>query len=220
VIDAEALIFSSFDLIEDSTKFSFGVERVARLKGRFYDSLYQQVNNYRARIDLNLIDQAVETTAEIKLRVKYSFIETTETINVALKRIKPHKNFVTGKDVADAVSGFFKAAVHEHDRFVEGIKSKEYKFTRDGGSYLLEIPLQYPDKENKMKIAENASLRFARLFKESLENREFILVDNKETAVLNDEGEISLEYIQRGIKLLQNNVILKIENGKIQKTSG
>lgn len=219
-IDSEVVIFSSSDLNEDSTKFSFGFERVARLKGRFYDSLYQQLINYKARIDLNLIDQAIETTAEIQLAVKYNFVETTEVIDVSLIRIKSHRNFVHGNDVVDGVSGFFKTAVSRYDRFLEGGKPKEYQFTGEGGNYVLEIPLRYTDKENKLKNVESANLRFARLFKEPLENKKFIFVDNEEADELNDEGEISLANIYRGIKLLQNNFILKMEDGRIEKTPG
>lgn len=219
LVDVETIVFSASDLVEYEGKISFGFKRVSRLKGRFYDSLYQQLINYKARIDLNLIDQAIATTISIDVTVKYAFIDAREKINVALTRLKPNKSFVLAKDVADKVTNLFQAAANNYSTFIEGNKSKEYAFALNGEEYLLELPVQYTDKDNKIKSADSENVRFARLFKDKLENRKFKLIDTNEELELNEEGEISLKHLQRGVMLLQNNTTLKLDDGRIQKTT-
>jgi hypothetical protein len=217
LVNTEVLAFSSSDIIEENTNFVFGIKRVARLKGRFYDSLYQQVINYKARIDLNLIDYAVVTTTSIDLKVKFAFVETTEKVKVTLTRVKSQKNSINGREVADAVSEFLKVAVQKHETFIEGNNSRDYLFIEDEENYLLEIPLKYADKDNKIKTTDSENIRFARLFKDKLEIKSYTMVDNSETGELNEEGEISLMHIQRGIKLLQNKITLIINDGTVEK---
>ncbi len=217
LVDEEMMVFSASDLAEEDGKMVFGFKRISRLKGRFYDSLYQQLINYKARIDLNLIDQAIATTTTVDVIVKYTFIDTKETVNVVLTRLKPHKSFVLATDVADKVTDLFQAAVNNYSTFIEGNKSKEYAFTSSEAGYLLELPVQYTDKDNKLKSADGENLRFVRLFKETLENKAVEFLDNNEKSELNDNGEISLLGIRRGIKLIQNNISLVFKDGRVQK---
>lgn len=68
-------------LKDDTIKFSnlcysfkdnllnFGLTRVARLKGRYYDSLYNNYLNNKGRIDLNLIDNSPDQVSQIAIRI-------------------------------------------------------------------------------------------------------------------------------------------------------
>ena len=221
VLELNGNIFNPGNLVEAEGKLSFGFKRVSRLKGRFYDSLYQQVINYKARIDLNLIDQAIATDIPTNLTMKFKSSNEEQVIDTTLNRVKGQKHFIETADIINKANEQYKSALANYSSFSVDPKSKEYQLTVDennNNSSVLELELLYTDKDLANKVLGD-SVGFARLFKEKLENRQFHFIDNQEAGELNESGTISLANLQRGIKLSQNNITLTINNGRLQTTS-
>ncbi|WP_448635195.1 hypothetical protein [Pedobacter panaciterrae] len=124
VVDHDTHIFSSTDIVEEGPKFVFGFSRIARLKGRFYDSLYQQVINYKARIDLNLIEQAVATNLDIDLILRYKNTDIRESIKTTLIRIKPAKDLISVSGIGGKSAKLSQMQSKNTERLLLGKKMK------------------------------------------------------------------------------------------------
>ncbi|HEY9002038.1 MAG TPA: hypothetical protein VIM89_11845 [Mucilaginibacter sp.] len=220
ILELNGNVFNAGNLVEAEGKLIFGFKRVSRLKGRFYDSLYQQVINYKARIDLNLIDQAIATDIPTKLTIKFRASSEEQVINTTLNRVKGQKHFIEIEDILTKADERYKSALAHYSSFSVDPKSKEYQLTVDenNSSSTLELELLYTDKDMANKVL-GESVGFSRLFKEKLENRQYHFIDNQEVGELNEAGTISLANLQRGIKLTQNNTTLTISNGRLQATT-
>lgn len=222
IIDHDVIIFSSTDIEEDDDFLNFSFSRVGRLKGRFYDSLYQQVLNYKGRIDLNLIDQAVETSIEIELTVRYNYSDIEETVSVKLTRIKSIKEFVESIELVGKLSDQFSTTINNYKNFELGKKDQEYIFSKaaeDSEKYLLLLPLTYTEKNKKLKKLSDVFVKFPRLFDISLGDYSFVYIDTDEEGVLNEEKQIMISDIKRGLKFKENKITLTIEHGSIRAVS-
>ncbi|WP_114941808.1 hypothetical protein [Mucilaginibacter endophyticus] len=199
-------------------KLTFNTERVSRLKGRFYDSLYQQLNNYKARIDLNLIDPAKSTPSEKLLDIKFKHTGIEQAgIAVQLYKRKGEPSYITLAEIYESLDANFKNTLEKAGVVRLNDKNAAYFLTKkEGGDrLLLEVPLKYTDKSRKLKVPESDSIRYARIFNEELNERGFTYKDNGERGELNEIGEIKLDDIFRGITLLNNNKLLSVANGEV-----
>lgn len=199
-------------------KLTFAAERVSRLKGRFYDSLYQQVNNYKARIDLNLIDTAKSTPIDTLLDIKFKYTGITQTgIPVQLYKIKGEPPYIIINEIYESLDESFKKPLEAGGIIRVNDKNAAYLLTRleGNGNLELEIPLKYTDKSRKSKVAEADFIRYARVFNDDLKDRNFVYSDNDDVGELGEAGEIKLDDIFRGIRLSNNSKELLIFNGEI-----
>lgn len=200
-------------------KLNFNASRISRLKGRFYDSLQQQINNYKARIDLNLIDNSIATTTNINLTIRFKFTTIQEIVECPLVKIKGQKPYIETNALKPILSVVFHSAIEEIEIIKEGKGGKDNDYSLeiindDPTQYLLELFLKYTESSKKEKVVVKDTLKFKRLFGEDITNPTIEYTDNSEQSEVQD-GEILISDIQRGIRLFQNDKRLNIVNGKI-----
>lgn len=204
---------------ESSSEINFGIKRISSLKGRFYDSLYQQYLNYKGRIDLNLIENAIFTPNNIDLTVKFSVIDQEEVFKTRIMTGKGVKSHLLKSDLLDIVSEKFIYLIDSLDDKIilpiAGKPNNKYNLSQNQGNWLLELNVLYINNKNEIRYVADTFIKYPRLFGEPNSDKSCSYVDNDEIFNLDDESKIQLVDIVRGIKLNQNSATIKFENGKI-----
>ncbi|WP_448635194.1 hypothetical protein [Pedobacter panaciterrae] len=90
----------------------------------------------------------------------------------------------------------------------------------DPNKYHLELPITYTGKDARQKNIDGNSVRFARIFDTTLDDYSFKYLDAEEEGALNDDKQIFLSDLKRGIIFNENNVTIKLKNGSIQTSTG
>lgn len=62
ILALDSLNFSKLKFKKEGDIIKYGLKRICRLKGRYFDSLYNNYLNHKGRIDLNLIETTSETS--------------------------------------------------------------------------------------------------------------------------------------------------------------
>lgn len=204
---------------ESNIDINFGIKRISSLKGRFYDSLYQQYLNYKGRIDLNLIENAIFTPNDIDLTIKFSVIGQDEVYKTRIMTGKGEKTHLLKSDLLAIVSENFISLINSLDDKillpVAGKQNNQYTLSQNEGKWLLELNVLSINNKNEVRYVSDTFIKYTRLFGERNTDKSCSYIDNGDVFNLDDESKIHLVDVIRGIKLNQNSATIKFTNGTI-----
>lgn len=213
--------FSRIDFsIKENTVIDFGIQRVGRLKGRFFDSVYNNYLNNKGRIDLNLIDNYKEQISIVKLKCVYwgDPGSLTEIDNVNLWAKDGTICFVKD-DLMKIVPGQFISLLS----LCPGIllitnQAKEYELVmEEDGSYKLAFKYFFGDKTFVGKDKFSYSVLFNEpkpvtnpYFKVEGNETQYSFMDENNNHARNS---LTVEQLKSGVTVYEKKVVLKIVNG-------
>jgi len=195
---------------------SHDIKRVARLKGRYFDSLYNNYNNNKSRIDLNLIDNAVETAKTIQL--SYKLLSETDYKKIELRIwSKKEKEYIKKEDFQTALNGEYSELVSLYGDLLSTSNSTQYELTKlDDISYQLDmyVYLAFPKTP---KFHNKSTINYPQLFGGKPANPLYSYLDNQEEgSFLDDEGSkvtFDISVLKRGILIQEIDQKLILLNG-------
>lgn len=213
---SDPLDFSKMKFIQEDNLIRYGIRRIGKLKGRYYDSLYNNYLNNKGRIDLNLIDNAPIRSKEIVLNCQLSNdVETKKTISINLYENRtsiylslPELKSKLPKEFEDLLNGF------DEEFDVSTKKYAEFNQLKDS-EYELKILYSYDGKTVSLNM-ENYDHRF--LFKangakyEKLEYK----VNGDDTSKNFKDNKPHWKDLKTGITILETKEEVKILNGFIK----
>ncbi|GAB3337648.1 hypothetical protein GCM10027429_22300 [Marivirga atlantica] len=203
-------------------KFSYNIKRVCRLKGRYYDSLYNNYLNNKGRIDLNLIDNTPELIRKVTLRFKLPGDDdsTRELKNFDLWSAKG-KEFFRLSDVQAALIDYQDLlSFNIEDKFsLDGIT--HYKLIKESH---VEYHLNHKYRIDDGKYLQKTEFSFNDLFGEVKPNNNpnFQIIDSGEIkSFLNDQGyatkKLTIEELKMGVIIFDKSLKIQLIKGVLKK---
>ncbi|RRQ48372.1 hypothetical protein DZC72_11715 [Maribacter algicola] len=216
------LDFSIINFQVNQGVISHGIRRVCRLKGRYYDSLYNNYLNHRGRIDLNLIDNVEEEVTSIKLT--FSLINdpaselTVDNFNLWKSKREVYLNLEELKTSFPLYSELFSKCKVEK---LESSNTTQFILTKESDS---EYTLMFKYHFGENDYVQKKEFSFKDLFKESkpIGNDKFMVKGKQEKeSFLNEEGhatrKITIEELKLGIIVFDKGAVISLSNGLLIK---
>lgn len=224
----DSLLVSRIGFKFQENKISYPVKRLCRLKGRFYDSFYNNYLNHKGRIDLNIIDNAPEVSKHVNLKFLTVDMDESQAIQVAdlaLWTSKGKEYFLISDLVNNVLLTQFKELFENFNaRIIIEQNVKQYEIRNPSATeYILSHSIRL-DK-NKPDYSRKLAFTFKDLFgKEKPDEDGFFVGDGLEKKLFIDDqgrpsGKISIAELSVGVKVIDQKVNLKLINGVIQRES-
>ncbi|MDV3931284.1 hypothetical protein [Elizabethkingia anophelis] len=224
VSSMDSIEFSRINFKKNGNIINHGLQRVCRLKGRYFDSLYNNYLNHKGRIDLNLIENTNETSTVKSIYCQFGNNEVSRKkieLNVYSNKIG---NYLLKKElIINLPSEFHQLA----DYFDDEIKLSDKKIAEiiqiDENS--LEMKFRYRiDDKMPVEIGVN-EFDFRFLFKNNqnrYKEKGFHEVDSPQDIKPFSSTKISIEQLISGIIIPDNKEKVVIINGflKIEQIEG
>lgn len=212
--------FSKLKFQRDGNVVSHGLQRICRLKGRYFDSLYNNYLNNKGRIDLNLIDTTVETSEIKTLHCQFgndsSFRKSIELDIYTNKK----GSYILKKELLLMLpEEFHELAFYFDDEIKLSDKKIAEIITIDDKSF--ELKFRYRLNDKKVAEISDNELDYRSLFKDypgNYKEKSFHPVGNPNDAKPFSAKKVNINELISGIiipdtkeKLAIINGILKIE---------
>lgn len=196
------------------------IKRVGRLKGRYFDSLYNNYINNKSRIDLNLIDNASETAKTIQLA--YKLVSETDYTTVE-SRVwsRKGKEYIKKEDLHNALGGKYDELTAFYDNVLNLGTSKYFELVKlDETSYQLDMYV-YIAASQQPRFHAKSMVNYSQLFNGKPANPKFIFLDNgEEKSFWDEQGANKVSYelaiLTRGILVQENGQQVKLNEGIIK----
>lgn len=195
------------------------IKRVARLKGRYFDSLYNNYINNKSRIDLNLIDNASETAKTVQLSYKLYSETEYAAVNMRIWN-KKGREYIKKEDLKAALNGKFNDLTTFYDSSLGIGPSKHYELTKvDEASYQLDMYVHIA-ATSQARFHNKQMFNYSHLFNGKPVNTKFRYLDNDEEGSFYDVdgNKVSFELgkLSRGILVEENMHEVKLEDGIVK----
>ncbi|WP_419699042.1 hypothetical protein [Mucilaginibacter sp. NFX135] len=222
----EAVKFSrTHFVVREPEIIDFGLQRVGRLKGRFFDSVYNNYLNNKGRVDLNLIDNYKEQISIVKLKCIYwgdtgSLVEV-ENVNLWAK--DGIICFVKDDLMKMIPSQFISLLSLCPNILIITNQATEYELSHEeDGGYKLAFKYFFGDK----KFIAKDKFSYNVLFNEQkpVSNPYFKVEGDETQYTFMDEGNVharnplSIEQLKAGVTVFEKKAVLKIVNGILIRT--
>lgn len=213
--------FSSLKFSEKDGVIELAFSRVARLKGRYYDSVHNNFLNNKGRIDLNLIDNSPEYVTQIKLFCKFYHDETSlhEIENVNLWQ-SGEKTYFKRQELIDVLPDTFKAILNLCPEILIFGTQKQYDLSEDGVSG--ELNFKYLVNPDVFQGKPHYS--YKSLFGESkpTTNPNFKVDGEDDVSFINETGNaavpLTIEQLKKGVIVYEKKLKLQLTNGILTRT--
>lgn len=213
--DDNPIKFGMTSFIFNNNIVDYGLKRVSRLKGRYYDSLYNNFINNKGRIDLNLIDNYAIKSKKIKLRCKIgNFENSVEEIEIDFYSNKDQKYFLK-KDFLKALTHNYNDLINILNDQINPSDKNHFLFIDDEGSYELLFLIKLEGKAIDHSLLQ---LNYQLLFKSNkskYKNLNYFVIGMPENLISFDGNLISLEDLKTGIEIPNTNEQIILSNGII-----
>ncbi|MFH6988351.1 hypothetical protein ACHRVW_11445 [Flavobacterium collinsii] len=199
----------------DNDIIDYKIKRVSRLKGRYYDSLYNNFINNKGRIDLNLIDNYAIKSEKIKLKCQIeNHDDTIEEIEIDLYSNKDQKYFLK-KDLIKKLSVNFHELLNLLNEQINPFDKNHCSFIEDE-NFELSFLIKF---EEKSIIKEKINFDYRFLFKSNqnkYKDLSYFIAGLPENLISFEGNSISLENLKIGIEIPQTNQQMILSNGIIK----
>lgn len=203
-------------------KYIYGLRRVSRLKGRYFDSLYNNYLNNKGRIDLNLIDNSPELIRQVKLTFDLpGDVESTRVLdNFELWAANGNEYFRLS-DIQDALSDYKNLlSFCINDRLTSN-ETNQYILVKESQ---LEYHLTHKYRFGDNNYVQKQEFSFKDLFGEAKpsEDGNFqILNSNNVHSFFNEAGyatrKLTIEELKLGVKIFDKKVKIQLVNGVLER---
>lgn len=216
-IDANPLNFSKLNFNVENTLVSFGLKRICRLKGRYFDSLYNNYLNHKGRVDLNLIDSANEICEQKTFYCQFGNDDTSlKNIDVDLYTKKNLSYVLKAELISKLPTEFHTLAKYFDDEINISDKKVAEIIHKDNDSFLIKFRYRYDEK----KVAEISQLDFEykNIFKERsslYKDKIYHIMNDTENRVFS-QNRITFDELKLGIVIPDTNEKIFIVNGFIK----
>jgi len=123
--DLSPINLNLFDFVKDGNVVSYNAKRMARLRGRYYDSLYNNYINVKSRVDLNLVDNSPEIPYSVELDCQFAGQETTKiSIQNAVLWKKLGNEYFKTTELLELLPDPFKELISECEELIRISESK------------------------------------------------------------------------------------------------
>ncbi|MEC7264454.1 MAG: hypothetical protein VXW38_11990, partial [Bacteroidota bacterium] len=217
------LDFSKSKFVYEGDTISYGIKRVCRLKGRYYDSLYNNYLNNKGRIDLNLIDNAPEHIKPVKL--KFNLPGDDE-----LTKEFDKFNLWTSKGQEYFKLSELKSVLEDYQELLSFLENDDKVSFEENSHYTLikesdeEYHLTFKYRFGEKKYMQKEEFSFKDLFDQSKPEKEshFQVIDSEhKISFLDEHGhprrKITVKELKVGVIIFDKKVILKLEKGILKK---
>lgn len=199
----------------DNDIIDYKIKRVSRLKGRYYDSLYNNFINNKGRIDLNLIDNYALKSEKIKVKCKIeNYEDSIEEIEIDLYSNKDQKYFLK-KDLIKMLSVNFHELLNTLSEQINPFDKNHCSFIEDE-NYELSFLIKF-DGKSIDKFKSNFDYRF---FFKSNHNKykvlNYFVIGLSKELISFDGNSISLDILKTGIEIPDTNEQIILSNGIIK----
>ncbi len=214
--------FSKMNFSDKDGVMDHSIKRVARLKDKYYDSLYKSYLNNKGRIDLNLIDNSPETPIRVNLKCSFSHDKDSEQEieKITLWKSRTRECFFKKDELLKKTNRrFHKILNYFNDNDFNLGKNNKIEIKKEKDFYKLIFSYKL-DGHDKWFAA--SKFRPNGLFK-GPEIKEYLklgiqVVGNGGKRKLGDTN-ISLEELKSGIEIFEKSEILKLNYGIIERTN-
>ncbi len=214
--------FPKFIFQEDGQTFDHQIRRVCRLKGRYFDSLYNNYLNNKGRIDLNLIGNIEEEVEVITL--VFELCEDPDT----RQEIKDFGLYTSRQGKYIKLSDL-KIKLPQYEKLFSyaisdklTIESKlQYELTENGAA---SYTLQYKYHLNIDDYKAKAAFSYKDLYnKQKPENNEnFQIVGSENLISFVEDGhakrKLTIQELKTGVIVFDKNQKLQLVNGVLERT--
>jgi hypothetical protein len=210
-------------LINDESVLSHPFVRVARLKGRFYDSVYNNFLNNKGRIDLNLIDNAPEHVSKVLLSCFFKHDEESNfELETANLWAKSGKLYFKRDELVDSLPSLFKQIFQTIPPLLEVGSQTQFDLVQiDTTKFNLELKFLVSAGVFQGK----SHYSYKALFSEQkpLTNPNFrVAGEDVDISFLDEEGRatraLSVEELKKGVLVYEKNVMLQFVDGILNRT--
>lgn len=188
----------------------YNIKRVSRLKGRYYDSLYNNFINNKGRVDLNLIDNYAIKSERIQLNCQIENLEDTiEKIEIDLYSNKDEKYFLK-KDLTKLLSNNFSELLNLLEEQINPFDKNHLSFL-ENENYELLFLIKFEGKSI-------TSFDYRQLFKANqskYKSLNYFIDGLPENLISFNGNSISLENLRTGIEIPDTKEVVKLHNGII-----
>ncbi|MDO3627601.1 hypothetical protein [Mucilaginibacter sp. BT774] len=210
--------FSTLNFAAAGDTVNLGFKRIARLKGRYFDSVYNNFLNNKGRIDLNLIDNSPEYASTVKLTCSFlpdhNPLQVIENANLWFS--KGNYYFKTDELISLLPEGF-RPLLNLYGTETISTGSHMYDLTKnEDGSYNLDLKYYI----HKNLYQGKSVYSYKTLFNENKPvNDPLFRVDGEDIDqnFLNEAGHpanpLSLEQLKKGVTVNEKKVHLQLVNG-------
>ncbi|MFC7526137.1 hypothetical protein ACFQRK_19385 [Parapedobacter sp. GCM10030251] len=215
--------FSKIRFTEKSGVIDLGFRRAGRLKGRFYDSTYNNFLNNKGRIDLNLIDNSPEHVSTVKLEC--SFVHTdspTHTFEQANLWFNSSGFYFKRQDLMPTLPGGFKPILNYCSTELKMGDQRQYILTKvDEGIFSLQLKYMINDDTFQGKPHYSYKSLFGEPKPEI--NPKFKVEGEDESSFIGDNGHasvsLSIEQLNKGVIVYEKKLKLQFVNGILSRTN-
>lgn len=210
--------FGATGFIFDNEIVDYRLKRVSRLKGRYYDSLYNNFINNKGRIDLNLIDNYAIKSKKINLKCQIgNLADTVEEIETVIYSDKEQHYFLK-KDLLSKLSGNYSDLLNMLDERVNPSDKNHFSFT-DDETYELIFLIKF---DSKSIDKEKNTFDYRQLFKANhtkYKTLKYFITGIQGKMISFDGNPVSLDNLRAGVeipvtkeKIILSNGIITINN--------
>lgn len=211
------LDFSKMKFVRNDLEINHEIKRISRLKGRYYDSLYNNYLNNKGRIDLNLIDNSPETASSCKLVFQFSDDTTTlKTVeNFTLWNSKG-KKYIKLADLKIEFPNFANIFSFSNDENMTFENNKQYVLSQNED--VLSLTYKYRLDDNKYH--SKGTFSYNDLFNEAKPNKNnnFRIIGSEDDISFTDASGratrlVTLDELKIGIIVFEKEVVLSLVDG-------
>lgn len=206
--------FGITSFVFEDEMVDYNLKRVSRLKGRYYDSLYNNFIKNKGRIDLNLIDNYAVKSKKINLKCQIgNLAETVEEIEIDIYSNKDQKYF-RKQDLSNMLSVNYNDLLNMLNDQINPFDKNHFSFI-DEDNYELSFLLKF---EGKSIDKEKVTFDYRYLFK-SNQNKykalEYFIAEKPENLISFEGNLISLEDLKIGVEIPNTKEQIILNNGII-----
>jgi len=217
----ECVKVSALSYHESNKILDYKIKRVARLKGRYYDSVYNNLINHKSRIDLNLIENANENVDKIVLNCSFSNNGGTQVqiSNINLWQ-SVGKYYLKKQDLEASLPQNFQSILsfcedqlefgnnngHNLERGENGMINLEFKYKFLNG-------FTHKNAHSYASLFDGAIPAIDETFNVVGEGEFSFIGDNERPSV-----KITNEQLQKGVTISKRNIKLMLINGILNRT--
>jgi hypothetical protein len=215
------LLMSKIDFKRNGNLIQYEIRRISRLKGRYYDSLYNNILNNKGRIDLNLIDNSNEKVTSNKLIFS---LPNTVNHNVIIDNFNlctsKGKVYIKKEELIQALPQYSELIRLCNDdeliienksqyemRINENVIELQFKYHLEEKKSHGKNKFSYKDLFNKQKPTDDDKF-------EHLETNIIGNINNEEGNATTTLSDIELE---KGVYFFEEKITIKLINGIIKK---
>lgn len=207
--------FSRMDFTREGHTITHPIKRICRLKGRFYDSLYNNHLNNKGRIDLNLIDNSPIYFNKVSASC-YFAQDNGNSVTAALDLLESKGEFSLRKeDLLENLPEAFHDLINNQPDVIEITNPKGLEITHNEDESTLTICFRYlMEGNNRYANSDRSSFGIKQLFTQpkSYSKSSYYTSNPSEIHPLTG-AQFSIEELKIGICIPDKNKFVVLRNG-------